>query len=644
MEVKFGFKQTEVGVIPMDWDVKTLFDLADRKKEFFDDGDWIESEHITSMGVRLIQTGNIGVGSFLEKEVKKYIYENSFTSLKCKLLQKGDLLVCRLADPAGRACLLPDIGEERVVTSVDVTIFRPLLSAADRRFLLNLFSTQEWFRAVSDRSGGTTHKRIARGALGKIAIQLPPLSEQEAIAEALSDADALIESLSLLLAKKRQIKQGAMQELLTGKKRLPGFSGAWSEKSLGELFQFSGGLSASRDQLSTNGHLYLHYGDIHTSTKSFVDVVGHGDSMPRLDIPLGRIQPTALLADGDVVFVDASEDDDGVSKHVVVLNPHGAPFIAGLHTIVAKQRRKELEDAYLRHCFQTRVVKEQYKFYAVGTKVSGISKKNIAKIMLSIPAPEEQSAIAKVLDSMDANIDTLEIKLSKVRQLKQGMMQALLTGRIRLTQPVPNVVALPVKPVVANPSSSQPSKPAHNWQINEAVVISVLTQRFGSEKLPLGRKRRVKLMYLLHRHVEGRADGYLKKAAGPYDPNTKYKGPEAIALKNGYVRAVHNDKYEGFVAGDKIEQAQRYFEQWYGTVALEWLEQFHYRKTDDLELLATVDMAIMDLAAAGQTEDVVSVKRVVAAHPEWEAKLSRELFSDDNIASAIAECHALFGG
>lgn len=149
-------------------------------------------------------------------------------------------------------------------------------------------------------------------------------------------------------------------------------------------------------------------------------------------------------------------------------------------------------------------------------------------------------------------------------------------------------------------------------------------------------------MYLLHRHAEGRAEGYLKKAAGPYDPNTKYKGPEAIALKNGYVRVLNNGKYEGFVAGDKADQARGYFEQWYGTAALEWLERFHYRKTDDLELLATVDMAMVDFAAAGQSADVAGVKRVIAAHPEWVPKLSRELFSDERIARAIAECQKLF--
>lgn len=203
-----------------EWEVKTLFDLAERKKELFDDGDWIESEHITTEGIRLIQTGNIGVGCFVEKEAKKFIYENSFTSLRCKQLRMGDLLVCRLADPAGRACVLPDIGEKRIVTSVDVTIFRPPQEVANRTFLMSVFSTPDWFRAVSDRSGGTTHKRISRGALGRIAIKLPSIEEQTAIATILSDMDAELTALEQQRDKTHALKQGMMQELLTGRIRL----------------------------------------------------------------------------------------------------------------------------------------------------------------------------------------------------------------------------------------------------------------------------------------------------------------------------------------------------------------------------------------------------------------------------------------
>jgi type I restriction enzyme S subunit len=147
---------------------------------------------------------------------------------------------------------------------------------------------------------------------------------------------------------------------------------------------------------------------------------------------LKRVNVSSLLEDGDVVFVDASEDDEGTSRHVVVSNPDNAPFIAGLHTIVAKPKTTDLVPAYLRHCFQTRAVKMQFRFFAVGTKVSGVSKSNIGKVTILVPPLAEQTAIATTLSDMDAEITALQARLAKARQLKQGMAQALLTGRIRL--------------------------------------------------------------------------------------------------------------------------------------------------------------------------------------------------------------------
>jgi type I restriction enzyme, S subunit len=207
----------------------------------------------------------------------------------------------------------------------------------------------------------------------------------------------------------------------------------WSLRPLGELFKFSGGFSASRDQLSSEGHCYLHYGDIHKSAKTFIDVRAEYQDIPKLDISLQRISPKSLLDDGDVVFVDASEDDGGTSKHVVVVNKDKTPYISGLHTIVAKSSTNELDNLYKRYCFQTVLIRRQFYFYAVGTKVSGISKTNIAKVLLPVPPLSEQIAIARILADIDAEIAVQEAKRSKTILLRQGMLQGLLTGKTRVT-------------------------------------------------------------------------------------------------------------------------------------------------------------------------------------------------------------------
>ena len=202
------------------WDSRSLLQIADSQKALFDDGDWVEAEHITDQGIRLVQTGNIGEGVFVDKATKKYIYDASFEKLRCKELKQGDILICRLAEPAGRACVFPDIGENRAITSVDVTIFRPRPEVADRQYLVQYFSTSDWFKMVLDHVGGTTHKRISRGALGKLKVPFPPIEEQKAIAEILSDIDTEIQALEHRRSKTAELKQGMMQELLTGRTRL----------------------------------------------------------------------------------------------------------------------------------------------------------------------------------------------------------------------------------------------------------------------------------------------------------------------------------------------------------------------------------------------------------------------------------------
>jgi len=201
----------------------------------------------------------------------------------------------------------------------------------------------------------------------------------------------------------------------------------WEVFPLGELFSFSGGHTASRDQLSGDGFCYLHYGDIHKSNKTYINVKNEYQEIPKLNVPIKMVSQKSLLNDGDVVFVDASEDDEGASKHIVVQNQDEITYISGLHTIVSKSKNDYVYNDYKQHCFQTADVKRQFKFYAVGTKVSGISKANIAKIQIPLPPTKtEQTAIANALSDTDALIQSLEKLIAKKRLIKQGAMQELL--------------------------------------------------------------------------------------------------------------------------------------------------------------------------------------------------------------------------
>ncbi|MEA4857663.1 MAG: restriction endonuclease subunit S [Solidesulfovibrio sp.] len=429
MEVKPGYKMTEVGVIPEDWEVSCLGkELREPIRNgyspvcpSFETGIWTLS--LSSVTMNGFDASGIKPAPLEDRKIYQF------------LLEEKDIVVSRSNTPdrVGLAgiyrgepapCSYPDLlMRVRVGNSLDPGyLLFCLLSFSGRRFF-----------SENARGSSSSMVKIDRTILESFPIPLPPTkSEQEAIASTLSDVDVLIESLEQLITKKRNIKQGAMQELLTGKRRLPGFSGEWEEKSFGELFEFSGGFTASRDQLSCEGYCYLHYGDIHTSNKMFVDVTEEYQEIPKLGVEIGKVSRSSLLEDGDVVFVDASEDEDGVSRYVVVVNPAKVPFISGLHTIVSKVKGDCFDNLYKRYCFQSERIKRQFRFYAVGTKVSGINKKSICKISIPIPKFEEQVAIGAILNNMDAELAAIEVKLSKARHLKQAMMQELLTGRIRL--------------------------------------------------------------------------------------------------------------------------------------------------------------------------------------------------------------------
>lgn len=417
MDVKPGYKQTEVGVIPEEWEPATIGDACSFSGGSQPPRSTFKFAPMPGY-VRLIQ-----IRDYKSDDFASYIPE----SLARKRCTSEDIMIGRYGPPIFQ--ILRGIDGAYNVALIKTT----LTPKVDREFFFNVLNQEPLFQlmeALSRRSSGQTG--VEMPALKAYALPLPPLPEQHAIAEALSNVDALLGGLDRLIAKKRDLKQAAMQQLLTGQTRLPGFHGEWEVKAFEELFNFSGGYSASRDQLSSEGHCYLHYGDIHGATKTFVDVNTDYQDIPKLDIPLKRVASKSLLEDGDVVFVDASEDNEGTSRHIVVVNKEKKPFVSGLHTIVAKSKTDDLAHEFRRYCFQTAAIRQQFLFYAVGTKVSGISKTNIAKLRMSVPSFPEQTAIAEVLTDMDAELAALEQRREKTRALKQAMMQELLTGRTRL--------------------------------------------------------------------------------------------------------------------------------------------------------------------------------------------------------------------
>lgn len=379
-----------------DWTETAVIDLADKRRELFNDGDWIESPFITTSGNRLLQTGNIGVGQLLDRGKKRYVSDESFYSLKCKEVIPGDILICRLADPAGRACIAQDIGEKRMLTSVDVTIYRPNSQKADRRFLVALFSTPQWFHEINERCGGSTRTRISRSELGKIRLLMPPVDEQRKIADALTSIDDLIAIIERLIAKKQAIKQGMMQQLLTGKSRLPGFHQEWIAGSLGKFMPLQRGFDLPTSQVRPGQYPVVYSNGI----ARFHDRALAGGP----GVITGRSGTI-----GKVHYVDSDYWPHNTTLWVTNFKQTHPKFVFYFLTYVGLER------------------------FASGSGVPTLNRNDAHAMEIVIPSViEEQEAIARVLTDADAEIDSLRTRLFKTKSIKQGMMQQLLTGRTRL--------------------------------------------------------------------------------------------------------------------------------------------------------------------------------------------------------------------
>ena len=495
----------------------------------------------------------------------------------------------------------------------------------DARFLA--YCIQNKMRIMAEKTQGTSIKGVTVENIAQMEIGLPPQEEQTAIAEALSDIDNLISSMQKLIEKKKAIKQGATQELLTGKKRLPGFSGEWRTYKLGELGSFDKGCGISRAESNTGNFPAVRYGELYTKHTDYVRQYYSCIS--------GDVAQTAKrVTFGDILFAASGETKEEIGVCAAIVDRRDI-FAGG--DIVVFTPTTEINPIFLGTLLNMPFVQKQKSERGQGDAVVHIHADSLSEIIISMPEKNEQEAIATVIKDFNDEIEQLEKKLAKYQQIKQGMMQELLTGRIRLVDADGKEQS--------KTQILQEKQPAHNQHFDDAVMIAGIVNAFYSEKYPLGRKKVQKLLYLVRRKEQADISAFHKKAAGPYADEVRYKGGEPIAQKNKYIQVKRNEKGSRFEKGVQMQQALTYLQDWGKQGDVDWLvSQFQYTSVNELELLATVDMAICDLRREGKEISVASIKGLIRSNKEWRDKLKKAYFKEADIQRAIKRCQQLFQG
>lgn len=340
-------------------------------------------------------------------------------------VRNGDLLFNRTSevdDEVGLAAAY--LSDERVVFGGFVIRARPISSLLDSRFAAYALRAPAVRTQIVAMGQGAVRSNIGQENLRRVELRIPPMREQHAIAAALTDADALIDSLEQELTKKRQIKQGAMQELLTGKRRLLPGAETWRQMPLGNLGKWSGGMTPSMakpDYWSPQEVPWLSSGDLKTARLS-----ESTKSISKLAVSDGA---TTVIPAKSVVLVMRS----GILRKYL---PVGMTLktMAINQDLKAVQPNDDVVPEFLLHSltyFGERILATCLK---AGTTVESIEFRWLKQFIVDVPSMAEQETIACVLSDMDVEIAALEFRLAKARDLKQAMAQSLLTGRIRLLE------------------------------------------------------------------------------------------------------------------------------------------------------------------------------------------------------------------
>jgi len=423
MRVKPGYKKTEVGVIPDDWDVKRIGDLGNvvRGGSPRPAGDprYFNGSFIPWLTVAALT--NVPDSQIPISDTLGHLTEQGAS--QSRTLDEGTVIIANSGATLGVAKVL---GVRCCANDGIAAIINQRLG--NKEFVCQYINTQtKYLRDVV--APGNGQPNLNTTLIREIPLPFPSTGEQGAIAGALGDVDALITALDRLVAKKRDLKQAAMQQLLSGQTRLPGFTKEWEVKRLEDVFRFLNTANSPRSDLSEFGEVgYIHYGDVHTTRSAFLDC--SEGALPF--ILQSKVANVPFVEDGDVVMVDASEDCVGIGKCVEILGTQGRRVVAGLHTLLMRSDKEGIARGFGGYLQFSGSVRTAMVKLATGISVFGISKGSVRTIEVSLPPVAEQTAIAAVLSDMDAEIAALEQRLAKTRALKQGMMQELLTGRTRL--------------------------------------------------------------------------------------------------------------------------------------------------------------------------------------------------------------------
>ena len=620
--VKEGYKETEIGVIPEDWGLisfKECFNILPNntlpRSVLSEHAGTIKNIHYGDILVRYDSILNCS------KEQIPFIMSNSHKKHSLIFLLDGDVVIADTAEDetVGKTVEITNVGEQKIVAGLHTIPCRTFCNDLFVNGWLGYYvNSNIYHNQLLPLITGTKVSAISKSAISETVILVPPLEEQQKIVEALSDMDNLISALEKLIEKKKAIKQACLQKMfpkegeLVPEMRLPGFTDAWEQRKFEEIAVRSS-VICSDDTLPR-----VEYEDIVSGTGRLnKDIyakqsIKSGIAFHQGDVLYGKLRP--YLQNWLLPTFDGLAVGD-----FWVLQPQNA------------------DSSFLYRLIQSRQFDEVAN-QSTGTKMPRADWKLVSKTVFSIPSNiSEQAAIGTYFTALDSLIALHQCKLEKCKKIKEGMMQQLLTGKIRLTSDVNTAINETKSETVKVPSNG------HNHQFDDAVAIAGIVDKFYSNRFYLGRKKVQKLLYLFRRHQEADTSAFKKKAAGPYADEVRYKGGEPIAKHRKYVSVKKSQQGSLFSKGENISEALKYISDWGLNDDFEWLlAQFKYIKTDRLELLATIDMAMCDLVNAGEPITVDSIRNLIQSHSEWKAKLTKNYFRDNDIAWAIIECRKLF--